>query len=348
MHSYDPNNRSVEQSTGVELLEQLKAAMYEKSRSEGRLVKLGPLKNEQNAPLWNSDGISLQRRVDAGEITADELATADAAIEESFVPTTPGARKRCIDGSTGAGYDDTDPRDYGRPLGPQIQGGTVGEAVALRMAHGISEDEQDVTIIDDIATVARERKSKFAEGAHDDDKSRDHTVKTGCGQVDGGPRKQPRYNQALYSEVYLPTADAVLSLAGLQAPEGGYERIEQTAAVLAGRPEYFSSPAKIVAAVRQENADGIETVIRPHNETWLIINLVPNTTFHRDNFNARTDSKIQCFGLDAWNIVEEHDPMTAYALVVDAAATFMDLTDGSIEVQVRLPRVDTSADIHSS
>ncbi len=340
-----PSMMPVEQLGGVEALAQIKAARHETSRHEGELVELGALKNELNAHLWNKEGISLERRLISGEVTEAELEAVSPALEESFVPTQEGANKRCIDGSTGEGYDDTDPNSYGRGLGPQIQGGTAGEAVAWRMATGVPKGQTGVTIVDDILRTAQQRPSKFKEGGHDDDHAGDYSQKTGCGQIDGGPRKQPRYGDPEVAAEYRGVADHILTqYAGITPPVRGFEHLQQSAAVLADEPQYFAAPSNIVAAFRQVNPTGVETVIRPHNEVTLTINLVPNTTFHRDEYNARTDSKIQNFNLDAWNIVEEHDALTAYALIVDAVATFMDLTDGSIRVLVRVPRASTPAE----
>ncbi|HSH18040.1 MAG TPA: hypothetical protein VK978_01515 [Candidatus Saccharimonadales bacterium] len=314
-----------------ELLDHVKQQIHERSEREGRIVELGTLSGGQHEELWTG-AISLSSRLEAGELTQKAVDAQTARINSFFVPAVKGAAKRCIDGSSLQGYDDADPRSYGRALGPQIQGGSLGEAVALRMWEGLSE--QTTSLADDLKALA-ERGGRYAVGDHTDDHA--DGTKTGCGQYDGQMRKLPRYEEETYAGIMKATADAILAQVDIPSQQAHFERLQRSAAELAKHSEYFAPAEEALAALRGLNPDGVETLVRPHNEVSLTINFVPGTTFHRDHYNAQTHSKIQNFGLDAWNIVEEHGE-AGYALVVDAVATAMDLTDGTLKLYARLPR----------
>lgn len=331
----------------AELLDELKTQLHERSKAEGEIVELGTLSGGQNEHLWNQGekAISLRRRIDKGEITEAYVESQLAALDEYFVPTTPGAPKVCVDGSSVLGYDDNDPASFWRPFGPQIQGGSGDEAVAQRVNRGFGPDDQDVNFISDLKKVTdnRPRRSRFSEGGHTDDQANadvdDKAEKSGCGAVDGQPRKIPRYSDPEAAPVIRGTADAIYDVAGLQHEQDAYDKFARGVAELAKRPEYFDcSPHDVSVTFQELNDKGLEKMVRPHNEVAVVINLVPNSRFHRDHFNARTDSTIQVFGLDAWNIIEEYGPDEGYPLVSDAVATLMDLTDGTLKLLIRRPR----------
>lgn len=328
----------------AEFLNQVKHELHERSLAEGRMVDLGILSGEEHGELWNSEGISLKTRIQKKEITSEQVEENISHLGEYFIPTTPGARKRCVDGSTSAGYDDTDPRLFSQPLGPQIQGGSLDEAVAQRLIKGFAPSEQAVTFLDDLRVVAanRPKASIYTEGGHTDDKveadQQQTAVKTGCGALDGQTRKLQRYTEPETAAVISGTAASVLSLANIQPAPDSFENLQVRIAELASRPGYFQArPHDVLQVLKGLNPTGIEKVVRPHAEVSVTINFVPNTTFHRDHYNARTDSLIQNFNLDAWAIIEEYGEEYGYALVADAVATLMDLTDGSLRLLARLP-----------
>jgi hypothetical protein len=303
------------------------------------------LSGEKNQELWTG-GISLAARLKpnytpaANRLTMDEVRSRVSALGQFFVPTRRGAGVRCIDGSTLLGYDDMDPRWFARSLGPQVQGGTLGEAVAWRMWHGV-ENGEEVSFLKDLQKVA-ELPTRYGVGAHTDDHAnadaKSAAEKSGCGQYDGQARKLPLYGQAAPSDLMVSTAATLLDLANIQANPKSFERLQTSARDLLRRTAYFASAHEAIAEIHKLNPEGLEKVVRPHNEVSLTVNFVPGTTFHRDHYNAGTDSKIQNFGLDAWYIVEKYGE-AGYALVVDAVATAMDLTDGSLLLFARLPNV---------
>lgn len=314
-------------------LEATKTAMHEMSEAQGRIVDLGTLSGGQNEHLWNQAGISLKRRVESGEVTDVEVEEGAARLPQSFVPVAKGAAKRCIDGSSSEGYDDNDPAQYGKGLGPQIQGGTAGEAVAMRMLKGF-EDDEDATMLGDIETQATEHESEFAAGDHTDDHANEE--KSGCGQVDGQPRKMPMYNDEEKAPILQNTADTIMSLDKKSPKEGVFGRLQASAREAEARPGYLAKPQEVLAKLKELNRNALEKLIRPHAEVTMTLNFVRGTTFHRDHYNAVTNSKIQNFNLDVWDIIDEYG-QDGYALIVDAVATAMDLTDGSLRLFARLP-----------
>jgi len=319
-----------------------KQELHKMSEQEGRIVEVGTLSGGENEQLWNqgANAISLRRRLETGEVTEAEVNEGVSRLNQSFVRTTPGAAKRCVDGSTIEGYDDADPAWYGRPLGPQVQGGTADEAVAMRLTKGFTEDETS-TLLSDIEEVVSAGRSEYAPGDHTDDHANEE--KSGCGAVDGQVRKLPRYNDPEHAAVIKATADTIFGRTGLKPKEGAFEAIQASAAAMAAQPDYLPSAQGFLAKLRELNPNGVEKLIRPHAEVSLTLNFVEGTTFHRDHFNAQTGSKIQNFNLDVWAIIKEYG-QDGYALIVDAVATVMDLTDGSLRLYARLP-AEQQADV---
>lgn len=333
----DPLKKAAETSVSPEeLLAQQKELMYKDSLEGGRIESLGILAGDSDKSLWPG-AISLQARLDSGELNESLVHERSAELGKYFVPAGSNAAVRCIDGSTIQGYDDADPRWFGRAIGPQIQGGTLGEAVAWRMWHGAGKV---TTLVDDVQQVAK-LPYKYAAGAHTDDKMHadtdTHAERSGCGQYDGQHRKLIRYADPAYAEAMRTISQTILGTARQQSEGSSFDRLQQSAAALAGRSDYFASAHEAVSEILRLNPHGIETVVRPHNEVSLTINFVPGTTFHRDHYNAGSNAQIQNFGLDAWYIMEKYG-QEGYALVVDAVATAMDLTDGSLLLFARLPR----------
>lgn len=295
-----------------------------------RFVDLGTLAGDTDLGLWRG-AISLARRVEDGDLTTSEVEAAVGTLPHFFVPTTPGASKRCIDGSTVEGYSVTEPAWQKRPLGPQIQGGTVDEAVAWRLTEGVTQS--GIKLLDDVRHLAQVRQSNFAEGDHTDNHA--DATKTGCGAIDGQQRKLALYADPESAKVMRSLAATILSLVSFEPTDESFKDIQVAAMALNQLPDYFAPPNEILDTLRSLNPNGVEKLIRPHAEVSLTLNFVPGSTFDRDNYNAQSNNRIQNFNLDAWVILEEYGPR-GYALVLDAVATAMDLTDGSQRLFARL------------
>lgn len=321
------------------ILETMKLEAREMSVEQAEIVTIGALRTPENAHLWNNGEktISLARRLESGEVSQAEVAEAETLWTESYVTVAEGAAKRCIDGSTVVGYIDSDPAHYGKGLGPQIQGGTADEAYAMRLNNGF-DNEPNATLLDDMDVIAAERSDRFAPGDHTDDKNIGNPDNCGCGAANGHASKADLLINDEPTDLAVSLLGAVYEVAGSTPPSDRITTIRAHAAELRARPNYF--PAHVIDVIKkieQLNPNGVETLVRPHNEIILGINLVPNTTFHRDHFNAATDSKLQAFNLDAWYILEEYGE-DGYALLLDSILTAMELTDGTLIVKVRKPK----------
>lgn len=311
-------------------LEEFKLESKEMAEQEATLICLGNLRGETPASDWTGK-ISLSKRLKNGEITEAEVDEATSKLNESFVAVGIGAPKRCVDGSTIAGYDDKDPKWYGRPLGPQVQGGTIGGASGSRLAKGY---QAGATLLDDVkASINTD--SRFAPGDHTDNHSTGNA--TGCGQIDGQERRSVIFTNERFQTV-ARLLKGVYEKIDADFPQEKVKELEINGRSLnKHRDDYYSNGYEILNLLTEANANAIEKLIRPHAEVSLTINFVDDTTFHRDHYNARSNSAIQNFNLDAWNIIEEHAD-DAFFVLADAVATLMDLTDGSLLFYLRLPK----------
>jgi hypothetical protein len=321
------------------ILEAIKQEAHEMANEQAELLDIGVLRTPENSHLWNNSEktISLARRLESGEITEAELQEAEGRLNEAYIAVSKGAPKRCIDGSTLEGYDDTNPEHYGRPLGPQIQGGIADEAYAMRLTKGLSA-EPNATLLTDIEIVASEHSADFAPGDHTDNVNHGNPDNTGCGAVNGMEVKTERILDEETSDFAHGVTTTVLGIENIVPDESALADLRTRAAELRDKPGYFPEHvAEVLKKITELYANGIEKLVRPHNEAFLVINFVRGTTLHRDHFNAATDSKIQAFSLDAWYIIDEYGE-EGYALVMDAVLTAMNLTDGSLRVKARLPK----------
>jgi hypothetical protein len=257
-------------------------------------------------------------------------------LPDFFVAAKPGATKRCIDGSTIDGYDAKDPKWQKRALGPQIQGGSVEESVAIRLSRICADPDKPVTsLVEDLKRISKDRASKYKEGDHTDVHA-DET-KTGCGAIDGQLRKLDLYDDMDALVTIRSTVNSILGLVNVHVPISSFDKLIVAANRLAARPEYFSKPNDILQTLKDLNPDALEMMTRPHAEVSLTLNFVPDTTFDRDRYNSKSNSKIQNFNLDIWNILQEHGD-DAFIVIADSVATAMDLTDGTLRLFARVNR----------
>jgi hypothetical protein len=151
---------------------------------KAHMTDLGRLSQETGSHQWRGD-ISLDNRIKNGELTNAEVEEAVSAVREFYVPTTKGAAIRCIDGRTVRGYDDNDPAQYGRALGPQVPGGSPADGVAWRLAIGDQRSPfQSARLGEDIARFAEVAvDAGFIAGGHSDEDA--GYGRSGCGAIDG-------------------------------------------------------------------------------------------------------------------------------------------------------------------
>lgn len=327
---------AAEQAVLTQDLETTRQARYEQSEAEGRMEDLGTLSGGEHQELWVG-GTSLAKRLETGELTDASVAEYKAEVGRHFVPTTKGAAKRCVEDRTKEGYDHQDAAEYGRPLGPQVQGGTPDEAVVYRLGKGAPED--GVTILDDIKAVIETERSDYAPGAH----TSGHGP-TGCGSVDGEAPKLELYADDETAGVIEATTGTILELDNKTLDEGFMAKLrEQAGALSADADKYFATLSQIPELVRDFNRNGVPNVVGSHKAIFVSLNFVRGTTFHPDDYNVATNDEAYCFNLDVWNIIDENDPETAAKLIAQAVGTLMILTDGSLHLLGRFARDEQAA-----
>jgi hypothetical protein len=311
------------------LFESTKREEREMSAQQATIEVIGKLSGGENSDLWQGK-ISLDTRLESGEIEANELTTIPELVNRFYVPVSKGAALRCVDGSSLQGYDKNSPTSYARPLGPQIQGGIAGEAQARRLWLG---PNAGATLLTDIDESFNDYSRDYLPGDHTDDVVGEDA--TGCGAIDKYATKISLLADSTRQKSIEATADAIMASGEKMTPVGAFERIAKNAEAL-NRIEGYLPPAKdTLAKIRSLNPNGVEVLVRPHPEASLTINWVANTTHDRDAYNAETDSRIGNFSLDAWAIFEELGEEVGYAAIVDAVVTVMAITDGSQILLVR-------------
>lgn len=317
-------------------LDVVKGEIHEMSAQAGEIKDLGILAGDSDPKLWTGS-ISYDKRVGEGkELSVATVEAQLTRLNEFFVRVTKGAPKRCVDGRTIDGYDDNDPEKYGRALGPQVQGGTVDEAVAYRALTGY---EPGATIVNDVEAYAEGHESDFLPGDHDSDPGHVKPGGTGCGAVDGQPQKSDDYANPEKAALIGGTTETLLSLDEKKAPQGTLAKLQQGMASLSANKEtYFANLPKALDVLKKYGSHTIERLPATHGELSATINFVRGTTFHRDHYNAETGGAIQNFNLDVWNIIDEHPIEEAYAIIADAVETLMGLTDGTLRLFARLPK----------
>jgi hypothetical protein len=294
------NQEQLEAPYTQHLFDVTREELHDMSKNQGKLMVIGELRAGSLTEHWTG-GISLRARLDSGEITHDEITEATERLTEYFVPVKIGAPKRCVDGRTKKGYVDTDPAHHAQGLGPQVQGGTAGDAIGSRLATGY---EPNATFAKDIEQQAKSEKSRFAPGDHTDNHATDQ--KTGCGQIDGQERKLPIYNNER-CETLISALSAVFGAVGAPFPAHLAETLKPNAqSIEDNKVKYYGDKTAALDVLRDANPNAIETLMDQHNEVTLTINFVKDTTFDRDSYNAVTDGKLENFNLDAWCIIEEH------------------------------------------
>src|SRR6185503_11067174 len=104
------------------------------TRSKGGVVA------QKNQRLWTG-GISPAARIASRKTLAPRIQRAlePRVLRDYFVPCDLGSPTRCIDGRLIEGYED-DLALHGRPLGPQVPGGTAISALTRRIVHAESID----------------------------------------------------------------------------------------------------------------------------------------------------------------------------------------------------------------
>lgn len=317
---------------------------------------------QKSQHLWTG-GISPAARIAADKSLAGpiERALDPTVLADYFIPCTMGSPTRCIDGRITEGYDQ-DMTLRGRPLGPQVPGGTAISALTRRIVHATDITEA-ISFSDDLETTIRTLKQKgLSFGGHIDNADHPHGD-TGCGAIDRVPEvlaciANPRAQRQIrgitklllgirYDDAYV---DAILGrIINLESIAERYFMIDPKTGV-------YDYKQKIIADLRKNNDTGVARLAGPHYEVGLAVNTVPGTTFDGDRFSSDNANRIQLFNYDFWltqhvaelsyptnhhvtfataklNLRLQHEYILCRTLL--AVAVAMVLTDGSIQLIIR-------------
>lgn len=312
-------------------LEYFKTELKEIAVSRAELVYLGTLKGESPAEHWTG-AISPTKRLANGEVTQEELDHAVEMLLPCFVPVTKGAPKRCVDGRGIAGYDDKDPAWFGRALGPQTQGGVIGDAIGKRLSKGY---EPGATILGDVQDYVKNGNSDYAAGAHVDNHGDD--ADSGCGQFAGLERKNDIHIEER-AETATERLEYLYDKANLPFPEHHVEVLDSNAeSIKDNELQYFADKSEVIAWLRRQNPEAVAELLDGHFEATATLNFDRGQTFHTDHYNALTNNNVHNFNLDVWNIMDEHSE-EAFFVLADVMATLMDLTAGDLGVYAIIPK----------
>lgn len=340
--------------------QQIRPAIY---TNFGRFDRAVELEFPETATDAWTGNISVAQRL-GKDISQDEIDAAlkPANLDTYFVNADASAPTRCIDGRCLHGYTG-DGATAQRALGPQAPGGTPTAALCHRVADWDSlNNNARPNLVDDIADMAA-----FIDnfGGHTDVHA--NQDKTGCGAIDRMPEILRRITMPEAQEQVRDLSHALLG--------DRYHRDEIDALIgrlvsLQGKAKrYFVyNPAtdrydygmRSIELLRKRDPQAVEMLDGAHHEVALIINLVDGTTFHRDQFSLNHNHRLQAFNYDFWRTLQQAhtvypDDTTASAAekarsdrlrsrymsmcTLFAVGTAMVLTDGSLDLVVRAPKL---------
>jgi len=325
------------------------------TRSKGGVVA------QKSQRLWTG-GISPAARVASNKSLKPriERVLEPRVLGGYFVPCDLGSQTRCIDGRLIEGYED-DIAMHGRPLGPQVPGGTAISALTRRIVHAEPVDGT-FTYTDDLETVINLLQHKgLSFGGHIDNINHPHG-NTGCGAIDqvpevlatiANPRAQRQIRglaEQLLGVRYDDRAvDTILGrIINLQSVAERYFSIDSKTGI-------YAYKQKLIAEMRKKG-DKVSRLVGPHYEVGLVVNAARATTFDTDRFSADNNNELQLFNYDIWftlhvanllypvnhdvsyqtakkNLRLQHEYILCRTLLAIAVA--MVLTDGSIQLIVR-------------
>lgn len=330
----------------------MKETNERESIANGKMLYLGRLSDIDGSGSWYGS-ISPAERIQQGDLTQERI---DRAILPEYsdesnnlsrffvevVQHSEGgmhAKIRCIDGRCKLGYQSDSPEMYAEELGPQVAGGTFGQACAWRLAEGgtaaafaSADIERDTEYLVEAAT-----RLGYESGGHVDDHSPifegfgafkqlaekqginleessqeflqasidqlSSHGKTGCGAVDGIVDDLKRLVEPKDVPSIEALTKAILEQAGMYNQDY-FDGVLAGAAKLQSAEGYFTKKASAIKKLVARKRNNLAVLSGSHNEAALNINFVDNTTFHTNEFSARNDNDIQVFNYDIWHTIQ--------------------------------------------
>ncbi len=274
-------------------------------------------------------------RVSAEDVYVD-IPLILSRLDDFYVATDAHAKTRCIDGRHDPDLDEAH-------LGPQVPGGATGAALAYRL--GVDKDDLTRgTFYSDFSTMLESYiRLGLTPGGHRDDND---SIGVGCGAIDGVETVLQCLTDPELVEDHKRLVRAVLDE---QFDRDSYLRVLGASQVLGSHSrDYFAGREHILELLEDRCPGNVSTLHGAHNEKLVIINFVSDATLASNRFSQEFDG-MQAFGYDVWHskqLAEMLLPMPSQsqdrerfitARVSITIATLMALTDGSLQVLLRLP-----------
>jgi len=298
---------------------------YMNDENGSQVIQMGRLSERKWSGLLSVD----DRFVDVYRIVSE--------LDQYYVPTKHNAKTRCIDGRHDPKLDESN-------LGPQVPAGAPGAALAYRL--GVDKDDltRGTFLNDTEVMIDSYLRLGLAPGGHRDDNGREDAV--GCGAIDGVQNILDRMTDPRFVEDHKRLVKLLLAE---NFDRDNYLRVLGAGLVLESRANgYFAEKGQILDLLEQKCPDSVSTLHGDHQEGIVIVNLVPDTTLASNRF-ADTFG-VQAFGYDLWRskqLARALLPLPSQSVdcerfvtarVMLSVATLMTLTDGSLQLLVRLPR----------
>lgn len=226
-----------------------------------------------------------------------------------------------------------------------MPGGAPGAALAYRL--GVDKDDltRGTFLVDAEEMVGRYLRLGFAPGGHRDEHSAGKAT-VGCGAIDGMDKILATMMEPALIDDHKRV---VKELLGAMFNRDNYLRNVGAAAVLNGRSEdYFRGRESIIDILEKRVKNSIATLKGDHEECFVVVNLVPDTTFSSNRF--ANEFGIQAFGYDLWRSMqmahkimprpdqEQDRQRFIMARVMTTVATLTALTDGSQRLVLRMSK----------
>ncbi len=293
--------------------------------SRPRTISLGRLSDKSWPGLLTTTGVESR----LGEVTS--------TLDDYYVTVDPHAKTRCIDGRHDPDLDEAN-------LGPQVPGGAPGSALAYRL--GVDKDDLTRGTFTGDAELMIEAYMRLglSPGGHRDDL--DQADGVGCGAIDGLQAVLDCMTNPHLVEDHKRLVKTILDV---DFNRDHYLRVMGAGLVLQSRSvAYFHGRGEILDLLERKAPGSISVLRGRHCEAFVVVNLVEGTTLSSNRFAADHDGA-QAFGYDLWRsrqLVQALFPMPSqeldrarfiHARVMLTIATLMALTDGSLQVLLRLP-----------
>ena len=235
-------------------------------------------------------------------------------------------------------------------LGPQVPGGVPGATITLRLSR--KEPPDNITFTQDFNNIYQVFiDNDLDPGAHTDDQ--EHTRdQVGCGAIDGVVQILEALANEELRERHLELVKMIIGTVeretGVEFNQKIYDEIINNAKATKVNKQSIDEKKNAISKLKNGIKGTVKTLKGKHKEIFILINCIKDTTLDSKQFSI-ANYGLQAFNYDFWRSLEIADILDEsseklydfdkqrfiMARVMYAVATFMALTDGSLEVILR-------------